>query len=119
MLPAGSIARGARRHPRLSRRRRTGGDRLRGHCLRQRQHGGDDFGRVREIEAEIRAFPQILECYSVSGEDDYLLKVVANDLKSLSTFLTDRLMQVPGIDDVRSMIALEEIKRASPLPIES
>ena len=79
--------------------------------------GGDDFGRVREIEAEIRAFPQILECYSVSGEDDYLLKVVAHDLKSLSTFLTDRLMQVPGIDDVRSMICLEEIKLASPLPV--
>jgi len=80
--------------------------------------GGDDFGRVREIEAEIRAFPQILECYSVSGEDDYLLKVVAHDLKSLSTFLTDRLMQVPGIDDVRSMIALEEIKPVSPLPVD-
>jgi hypothetical protein len=36
----------------------------------------------------------------------------------LSTFLTDRLMQVPGIDDVRSMICLEEIKRTSPLPVE-
>ncbi len=80
--------------------------------------GGDDFGRVREIEAEIRAFPQILECYSVSGEDDYLLKVVARDLKSLSTFLTDQLMQVPGIDDVRSMICLEEIKPPSPLPVD-
>jgi len=80
--------------------------------------GGDDFGRVREIEAEIRAFPQILECWSVSGEDDYLLKVVAHDLKSLSTFLTDHLMQVPGIDDVRSMICLEEIKRAAPLPVD-
>ena len=79
--------------------------------------GGGDFGRVREIEAEIRAFPQILECYSVSGEDDYLLKVVAQDLKSLSNFLTDRLMQVPGIDDVRSMICLEEIKRAATLPV--
>jgi len=79
--------------------------------------GGDDFGRVREIEGEIRAFPQILECYSVSGEDDYLLKVVAHDLKALSNFLTDRLMQVPGIDDVRSMICLEEIKLASPLPV--
>ena len=73
--------------------------------------GGDDFGRVREIEAEIRAFPQILECYSVSGEDDYLLKVVAHDLKSLSNFLTDRLMQVPGIDDVRSMIASRKSSR--------
>lgn len=79
--------------------------------------GGNDFGRVREVEADIRAFSQILECFSVSGEDDYLLKVVAHDLKSLSNFLTDHLMQVPGIDDVRSMICLEEIKPASPLPV--
>lgn len=80
--------------------------------------GAGDFGRVREIEAEVRAFPQILECFSVSGEDDYLLKVVAHDLKSLSNFLTDHLMQVSGIDDVRSMICLEEIKPASPLPVD-
>ena len=44
---------------------------------------GDQFGRVREIEAQIRDFPQILECHSVSGDSDYLLKVVARDLKSL------------------------------------
>ena len=80
--------------------------------------GGDDFGRVRGIEGEMRAFPQILECWAVSGADDYLLKVVAPDLKGLSAFLTDRLMQVEGIDDVRSMICLEEIKAASPLPVD-
>ena len=80
--------------------------------------GGGDFGRVRNVEADIRAFPQILECFSVSGEDDYLLKVVARDLKALSSFLTDQLMQVPGIDDVRSMICLEQIKAASPLPVD-
>ena len=79
---------------------------------------GDQFGRVREIEAEIRTHPEILECQSVSGEDDYLLKVVARDLKSLSNYLTDRLMQVAGIDNVRSMICLEEIKPPSPLPVD-
>ena len=54
----------------------------------------------------------------MSGDSDYLLKVVARDLKSLSQFLTDRLMQMPGVDDVRSMICMEEIKPASPLPLE-
>lgn len=78
---------------------------------------GGQFGRVREIELEIRKFPQILECHTVSGESDYLLKVVARDLKSLSQFLTDRLMQVPGVDDVRSMICMEEVKASSPLPV--
>ncbi len=78
-------------------------------------HGGA-FDRVRDIEASIRDFPQILECHTVSGDNDYLLKVVARDLKALSQFLTDRLMQIPGVDDVRSMICLEEIKPLSPLP---
>ena len=79
---------------------------------------GSHFGRVREIEGQIRDFPQILECHAVSGDHDYLLKVVARDLKSLSQFLTDRLMQVAGVDDVRSMICLEEIKAASGLPVD-
>lgn len=78
-------------------------------------HGGA-FDRVRDIEARIRDFPQILECHTVSGDHDYLLKVVARDLKALSQFLADRLMQIPGVDDVRSMIALEEVKPRSPLP---
>jgi Lrp/AsnC family leucine-responsive transcriptional regulator len=79
---------------------------------------GEQFGRVRDIESSIRAFPQILECHTVSGDYDCLLKVVARDLKSLSQFLTDRLMQLPGVADVRSMICLEEIKAAAPLPVE-
>lgn len=78
---------------------------------------GEAFGRVREIETVIRSFPQILECHTVSGDWDYLLKVVAPDLRSLSQFLTDRLMQTPGVADVRSMICMEEIKPPAPLPV--
>jgi len=79
---------------------------------------GNAFGQVREIEAQLRDFPQVLECHIVSGDCDYLLKVVARDLKTLSHFLTDRLMQVPGVANVRSMICLEEIKPPSPLPVD-
>jgi Lrp/AsnC family leucine-responsive transcriptional regulator len=79
---------------------------------------GNAFGQVREIEAQLRDFPQVLECHIVSGDCDYLLKVVARDLKTLSHFLTDRLMQVPGVANVRSMICLEEIKPAGPMPVD-
>ena len=79
---------------------------------------GNAFGQVREIEAQLRDFPQVLECHIVSGDCDYLLKVVARDLKSLSHFLTDRLMQVPGVANVRSMICLEEIKPSGPMPVD-
>lgn len=78
----------------------------------------DQGKKVRELEMAIRQFPEILECYTISGDFDYLLKVVASDLKSLSNFLTDRLMQVPGVSTVRSMVCLEEIKAASPLPLD-
>ena len=77
----------------------------------------EQFKQVRKLEKAIRAFPEILECYTISGEFDYLLKVVASDLKSLSGFLTDRLMQVPGVAGVKSMVCLEEIKPPSPLPL--
>lgn len=73
--------------------------------------------KARDLEKVIRQFPEIIECHTISGDFDYLLKVVATDLKSFSNFLTDRLMQVPGVAGVRSMICLEEIKPASPLPI--
>lgn len=73
--------------------------------------------KVRELEKAIRQFPEILECYTISGDFDYLLKVAAADLKSFSNFLTDRLMQVPGVAGVRSMVCLEEIKPAGPLPL--
>jgi Lrp/AsnC family transcriptional regulator, leucine-responsive regulatory protein len=76
------------------------------------------FARVRAIETEMRAYEQILECHSVSGDSDYLLKVVARDLKALSQFLTDQLMQIDGVADVRSMICLEEIKPPSPSPTD-
>ena len=78
----------------------------------------EQYKHARSMEKAIRQFPEILECYTISGDFDYLLKVVATDLKSLSSFLTDRLMQVPGVAGVRSMVCLEEIKPASPLPLD-
>ncbi len=77
----------------------------------------EQFKQVRTLEKGLRAFPEILECYTISGDFDYLLKVVAADLKSLSSFLTDRLMQVQGVASVKSMVCLEEIKPPSPLPV--
>lgn len=77
----------------------------------------EQFRNVREVERNLMAFPDIIECHTISGDFDYILKVVAPDLKSLSQFLTDSLMQVPGVASLRSMICMEEIKPVSSLPI--
>ena len=74
--------------------------------------------RVRQLEPDLAKFPEIVECFTVSGESDYMLRVVAPDLLGLSEFLTDKLLQVPGVASTHSMICMEEIKPLSPLPMD-
>jgi len=77
-------------------------------------------GHIRDLSKftdAIAALPEILECYSVTGDFDYVIKVIAKDLKSMSQFLMDRLMRLPGVNSVRSSICLDEIKCTSALPL--
>ena len=75
--------------------------------------------RLREVERQINAYAEIVEVYAVSGEHDYLVKIVADDLKALSAFLSDQLMQIPGVMNVKSTICLEELKNTTALPIDA
>lgn len=77
----------------------------------------EQYRNVREIEKQIMAFAEVIECHTISGDFDYMLKVVATDLRGLSQFLTDKLMQVAGVGNLRSMVCMEEIKPISGLPI--
>lgn len=74
-----------------------------------------DLAKFKELVAEL---PQIQECFSVTGEVDYVLKVVARDLKSLSDFLLDTLMRIPGVNGVKSSVCLDEIKNTSAMPLK-
>ena len=60
---------------------------------------------------------EVQECYSVTGDFDYVLKVVARDLPALSRFLMDTLMRLPGVAAVRSSVCMDEIKCTSALPL--
>ncbi len=77
-------------------------------------------GHMRELsrfKALVGDLAQIQECYAVTGDSDYVMKVVARDLKSLSEFLMDTLMRSPGVQAVRSTVCLDEIKCTSALPL--
>jgi Lrp/AsnC family leucine-responsive transcriptional regulator len=65
----------------------------------------------------MRALPQIMDCVAVTGEADFILRIVATDLKSYSQFLLDKVMPLPGIRQVRSSIVLRPIKRSHALPL--
>lgn len=60
----------------------------------------------------------ILECWSVTGDSDYLLRVVASDLQAFSDFLMDRLLGLPMVAGVRSTILMRELKTSTALPLD-
>ena len=73
---------------------------------------------ARAFHEAVRGEPEILECHAVSGEADYLLRVVAVDLKAFSDFLLHRLMRLPMVANVRSSILLDELKATNALPLK-
>ncbi|GAC1354318.1 MAG: Lrp/AsnC family transcriptional regulator [Variovorax sp.] len=83
-------------------------------------HVAMEKGHIRDLPKftdVIVDLPEILECYSVTGDFDYVIKVIAHDLKSLSQFLMEKLMRLPGVNGVRSSVCLDEIKCTSALPL--
>lgn len=84
-------------------------------------HVSMERSHVRELEqflVHVRQLAEVLECYSVTGDFDYVLKVTARDLPSLSRFLMGTLMRLPGVASVRSSVCMDEIKCTSALPVE-
>ena len=74
-------------------------------------------GSVERFPGRIRKLPEVLECYYLTGEIDYLLKVVVATHEDLERFLFDKLMKVEGVDRVRTSIVLKELKASTALPL--
>lgn len=66
----------------------------------------------------VQDLPDVLECHHLTGEFDYLLKVVARNHRDLERFLVERLTPIPGVDKIRTSIVLNEIKSSTALPLE-
>lgn len=69
------------------------------------------------FERAVSSRPEILECWSVTGEADFVLRIVARDLKSFADFLSQHLLRLPGVRSVRSSIVLHRIKQTTALPL--
>ena len=61
------------------------------------------------FEAAIRARPEVMECYLMTGDADYLLRVVAADLTAYERFLMDHLTRIEGVASIRSSFALKQV----------
>jgi Lrp/AsnC family transcriptional regulator, leucine-responsive regulatory protein len=72
---------------------------------------------VRKFERAVAASPQIVRCVSTTGQADYILTVLAADIKAYEQFLHDTIFKLPGITHVRSSIVLKEVKQEVRLPV--
>lgn len=77
---------------------------------------GDAHGD--QFEREIAKLPEVLECFSVAGDADYILRIVAHDLAAFSEFMMKHLLRLPGVSNVKSNIALQKIKQTNVLPLD-
>lgn len=81
--------------------------------IEMERHAAD---AVRVFEARIRDIPEIQDCYLVTGEADYLLRVVCQDLDAYERFMRETLHAIPGISSINTSFAFGRVKQSQVLP---
>ena len=74
--------------------------------------------RLEHFETAIVARPEVMECYLMTGESDYLLRVVVPDIAAYQAFLLDHLTRIEGIASIKSSFALKQVKYKTALPLD-
>jgi DNA-binding Lrp family transcriptional regulator len=79
------------------------------------QHDQD----LKAFEEHVQGWPNVRECYMLSGEVDFILKIVAKDLSSFQSFITETLTAEKNIASVKTALSIHASKNAPGVPIES
>lgn len=82
--------------------------------VRLKEH---DRSEMRAFETAILDVPEVLSCYTITGEHDYMLRVIARGVEGYETTVKDALMQLPNVGFIQTCLALSEIKNTSMIPI--
>ncbi|MCJ8341135.1 MAG: Lrp/AsnC family transcriptional regulator [Pseudomonadales bacterium] len=76
------------------------------------------WNMLNEFEEAIVSFPEVLECWTISGGMDFTLRVVTKDIDSYEHFLRRKLLQLPHIKEAQSHFTMTEVKNTTELPLE-
>lgn len=79
--------------------------------------GRHDEDSLDAFEAQVREHPAIVECFSMSGESDYLMRILARSIEDYEHFLKKVLLHLPGVASVNSSFALKSVKLTTEVPI--
>ncbi len=77
-------------------------------------HGRSNLASFADAVSE---YPEVLDCYVLLGNVDFLLRIVTEDIKAYEQFFFEKLSQLPGIQEVNSSIVMSDIKHTTVLPI--
>jgi len=69
------------------------------------------------FEQRVSEHPEVMECYLMTGDSDYLLRLVVPDMQSLERFIVDHLAKIPGVANIRSSFALKQVRYKTALPL--
>ena len=76
-----------------------------------------DIATVEEFERRVRDIDEIMDCWLMTGQRDYLLHVVATGLDGYERFVRDVIHRIPGIGSIDTSFAYGTVKRAAALPL--
>jgi len=79
---------------------------------RQREDALERFSKA------VARWPEVVDCYLMTGQRDYLLRIVARDLEAYEQFLNDKLTRLDGVASIETSFALKQIKRSEVLPVK-
>ena len=71
------------------------------------------------FEAKMEAYPEVMECYLMTGNSDYLIRLLVSDIKTLEAFIVQKLSTIDGVLNIQSSFALKQVKYKTELPINS
>ncbi len=77
-----------------------------------------DLADLNAFEQAIQKIPEVMECYLMTGEHDYLLRVVVSDINDFERVHRNDLTQLPGVSRVSSSFALRTVRKTNQLPID-
>lgn len=71
----------------------------------------------KQFEETVVTFPEVMDCYYLSGSADYILRVILSDLEEYNVFLSEKLGKIPGVRNITSSFALKQVVRRTSLPL--
>jgi DNA-binding Lrp family transcriptional regulator len=74
---------------------------------------------LNDFQSAITKYDEVMECYLMTGDFDYLIRVVVRDMPALELFIVDKLTKIPGIANIKSSFALKQVKYKTALPLSA